>query len=59
MNRITIEDITKSGVVILTAFLGFASCETTASSHDVRGGVVSEISVDDAINGRFGDIKSI
>jgi len=49
MNCISIEDITKSGVVILTAFLGFASCETTASSHDVRGGVVSEISVDDAI----------
>jgi len=49
MNRISIEDITKSGVLILTAVLGFASCETTASSNEERVGVDSEISVDEAI----------
>jgi hypothetical protein len=48
MSIISIKDIIKSGMAILTAILLFTGCETVSSSHDVAG-IVSDISVDDAI----------
>ena len=48
MNRISIEDIPKSVIALLTAVVVFSSCEPTSSSPE-EVGVVSEISVDEAI----------